>query len=428
MGLFDFLNTKKSGPVKFSERFNSLFLQRLGKVSSYEDDNRTYIEQGYQKNPIVYAITQNIVKNASRVRWYIKDKDGNEVTVPLLSDLMKRPNVMQSWQDFIQDALTHKILEGNSFVTGEFGRGVNSDKYNTLYSIPSEDIQIIATNDFRGIQGYKLDFAWAEDTMIPATDVLHLRNPNPDFDETDNWLFGQSSFRAAKKSIQAYNESLDAGVWYLANKGAQKILTYKEDYELPPEAEDALKSKLRAQAQGTKNNGNIPIIDGDFDVVDISSNAADLLVLEQRDQAAMEICNVIGFPSQLIGLNNATYQNAKEAKKGLWETCIIPELDELAAGFNRWLAPQFGEYTICYDTSSIDALQEDKLMRGKAITAFAGMVTINEARKMAGLPPMAEGGDELYVGFTQAVVNQDEEPSGDSEESKYNDWWDNTGD
>ena len=427
MGLFDSFKKKgKSGPVKFSPNYAQQFLQRIGKVSSYEDDNRTYIEQGYQKNPIVYAITQTIVKNASRVRWYIKDKNGDEVSVPLLSELLYRPNVLQSWQDLVQDALTHKILEGNMFIQGEFGTGISSSKYNTIYSIPSEDIQIIATDDFRGIAGYKLDFAWAEGNIIPATDVLHLRNPNPDYDETDNWLFGQSSFRAAKNSIQAYNESLEAGVWFLENKGAQKVLTFKDDYELSPEAADQLKSKLRSQAQGVKNNGNIPILDGEFEVIDVSSNASDLLVLEQRDKAALEICNVIGFPSQLIGLNNATYQNAKEAKKALWENCILPELDELASGLNRWLAPQFGQYELCFDVSGIDALQEDKLMRGKAITAFAGMVTINEARKMAGLPPMEEGGEEMYVGFTQAVVDQDS--SGDDEEKSYSDWWDKAGD
>ena len=66
-------------------------------------------------------------------------------------------------------------------------------------------------------------------------------------------------------------------------------------------------------------------------------------------------------------------------------------------------------------------------MRGKAIKEFAGMVTVNEARKMAGLPEM-EGpeGEEMYAGFTQAVV--DNTSSSSDDEQKYDDWWDNAGD
>ena len=415
MGILDKLF--KKGAVKQEPRYARTFLQRLGLVNTYTDDSRTYIEQGYQQNPIVYAITHSIAKNASRARWYIKDKNGDEVTVPMLSNLLVQPNVRQSWGDFIQDAITHKILEGNSYVTGEFGTGINANKYNSIYIIPGENIQVIATNDHRSIRGYKVDFAWAEDEIIPATDVLHLRNPNPDFDQTDNWWYGQSSFRPATMSIQAYNESLEAGTWFLQNKGAQKILTIKDDMPISPEAEDALKSKLRAQAQGVKNNGTIPIIDGEFDIIDVSSNASDLLVLEQRDKAAMEICNVLGFPSQLIGLNSATYQNAKEAKKALWETCIIPEMDELAAGLNRWFAPQFGEYTICYSIDHIDAMRDDR-----PVNSYANLYTVNEVRMKLGDKPFPAGderGEEMYM-FKQGV--EDESKPIDDEEKAFDYW------
>ena len=111
------------------------------------------------------------------------------------------------------------------------------------------------------------------------------------------------------------------------------------------------------------------------------------------------------FHLQLIpGLSDTTYQNAKEAKKSLWENIILPELHELKEGLNRWLAPQFGDNVMLdYKLDHIDALQEDRLMRGKAIREFAGMVTINEAREMAGLKPAKTGGDDMFVNFTQAV-------------------------
>ena len=420
MGLFDFTKRqkpKKGSEISFSERFQQLFLQRVGLVNSYDDDIRTYVEHGYQQNPVVYSIVNMIAKNVAKAKWKIVDSKGEEVKNNLLKQLLFQPNPLQSFSDLTEAMATHYILEGNAFITGEYGTGINQGKYNSLYVLPSEDIQIVASTDGRGIRGYRVDFAWSADTEVPATEVLHLRKPNPDYDETDNWLFGQSPFRAASRSIQAYNESLDAGVWFLENKGAQKILVSDDpEMELSPEAADQLKRKLKAQAQGTKNTANIPIFDQKLMAIDVSANADDALVLQQRTFAAQEICNVVNFPGQLIGLNDATYQNAKEAKKALWENCVVPMLDELCYGFNRWLSPQFGDVWLEYDVSHIDALQEDKLMRGKAVKEFAGMITVNEAREMVGLKPIDSFGDggtgeDRYVGFTQAVVRDDEELS-----------------
>ena len=422
MGIFD-LNfkankkPKKNSAINFASRFQQIFLQRVGIVNSYDNDVRTYIEQGYQTNPVVESIVNIISSHVAGAKWCVKNSKGQEIMVPLLNKpsrdhnaLMVQPNPLQSWSDLNEAVAVHYLLEGNGFITGEYGSGVNSEIFNTLYHLPSEDMQIISDPGFRGIKGYQVDFAWSADNVIPASSVLHLRTPNPDFDESDNWLFGQSYFRAARLSIQAYNESLETGVWYLQNKGAQKIIHTKDtEMDFSPEAADQLKEKLRAQSQGPKNAGNIPFIDVPLGIIDVSTNPQEALVLEQRKQAALEICNVLNFPPSLIGIQDSTYQNGKEAKKALWENCVIPLLEKLCHGYNRWLAPQFGNVYIEYKLDHVDALQEDRLMRLKAIKEGAGMITINEARKLAGFLPIAKigdfSGDDMFAGFVQGTLD-----------------------
>ena len=417
MGVFDFFTGRKrnTGSLNFGSRQSRLFLERVGVVNSYDDNLRAYIEKGYQQNPVVYSIVSMIAKSVAKASWKCVNAQGEEIQSPLLAKLMYQPNALQKWKDLTESLTTHYLLEGNAFLTGEYGSGINKGKYNTIYILPTEETQVISNNG-RAINGFRVNHSFTADTEIPAADMMWLRTPNPDYDQSDNWLFGQSAFKPALPSIQIYNDARDSLLWFQQNKGAQKIIVNKDgENEFSPEAIDQLKNKLRAQAQGNNNTGNIPIIDGTLDVIDVSSDLDSLMLFAQMDQAAQEICNVINFPSQLVGLKDATYQNAKEAKKALWENCVIPMLVELKEGFNTWLTPQFGDVWLDFDLSHIDALQEDKIMRFQAIKEGAGMISINEARVMAGLKPVDSigefSGEDLYVGFTQAVVSDQEEIS-----------------
>ena len=415
--IFDYFTGRqkpKKGALEFADRQSRLFLERIGSVNSYDADLATYIDKGYQKNPVVFSIVNMIAKNVAKAKWCVYNSKGEKIQVPLLNQLMYKPNPLQKWSDLTEAATTHYLLEGNSFITGEYGSGINTSKFNTMYMLPTSKLQVISGNG-RNISGFMMD----NDTSvqeIPASDVLWMRAANPDFNQNDNWLFGQSPFRAALDSIQIYNDAKQSLLWYQQNKGAQKVLVNKDnEIEFSPEALDQLKDKLRKQAQGNNNTGNIPIIDANLDAIDVSSGLEALMLFEQLEQSAQDICNVLNFPSQLIGLKDSTYQNGKEARLALWENCVTPMLDELKNGFNSWLAPQFGDVWIDYDLQHIDAIQEGKLLRFQAIAQAAGMVSINEARSMAGLSSVAKLGDftgeDMYLGFTQAVVRDNEEIS-----------------
>ena len=413
--IFDYFKGRekpKKGALEFGDRQSRLFLERIGSVNHYDADLQTYIEKGYQKNPVVYSIVNMIAKNVAKAKWCAYNSKGEKIQSPLLAQLMYKPNPLQKFSDLTEAATTHYLLEGNSFITGEYGTGINSNKFNSMYILPTSKLQVVSGNG-RNISGFVMDTDTSAQE-IPASDVMWMRAANPDFNQNDNWLFGQSPFRAALESIQIYNDAKASLLWFQQNKGAQKILINKDnEIEFSPEALDQLKGKLRKQAQGNNNTGNIPIIDANLDAIDVSSGLDALMLFEQLEQSAQDICNVLNFPSQLIGLKDSTYQNGKEARLALWENCVTPMLDELKNGLNAWLAPQFGDVWLDYDLSHVDAIQEGKLLRFKAIKEAAGMVTINEARSMANLPNIAKIGDftgeDMYVGFTQAIVKDDDE-------------------
>ena len=408
MAWYDKLIGKKK--QEYSKKYSDLYLQRLGRVQNFSDRGDTYIESGYQDNPVVFSMTNIISKNGSTAKWVCKSREtGEEVENIPLKLLMANPLPDQTWEDFIQAMLTQKVLTGNAFAAvarySNSGMGELAGKPKNLFIMPSSEIQIYLGDKGNSIDQYVLDFhgnVVSPESGVSAKDVLHIKSPNPDYSIEGDFLWGQSPFRAARRSIQTFNESLETGVWLLQNRGPEGLLVNDDpELELGPEAAADLKSKIRAQAQGPKNAGNIPIVDANLKWLQISANAEDVLLLPQRIQAAKEICNVLNFPIQLIGIESNTYQNAKEAKKALWENVIIPELEEIKNGLNRFLTPEFGnDIYLDYDLHHIAALQEDK-----PITELANIATINEVRAMRGLAPMKDGrGEELYVGFVQGTL------------------------
>ena len=403
------------GAIKLTGRFGRIFSPLLGSVELYNDDYETYINEGYNKNDVIYQIVSDTANAVSKAKWKTRDKVTKKDVYVEGFEMLKRNATpdLKTLNEVTQEGVTQKMLTGNAYYACEKGKGFNKSIYTRMYIVPSTYMRI--RSSAKAIIGYEPNVITGFEGYIPASEVLHLRNVNASINSTDTseWFYGQPTFRAARNSIRSYNDSIVAGAYFLQNKGAQKALLLDPNAILGTKGETALKRKLRSTAQGQENNANIPILEGVKGVIDLSADPKKALVLEQRDKAAMEMARAAKYPPQRLGLKDGTYQNAKEGKKGFWEDCVIPELDEIERGFNIQLAPTYGDnIEVYYDISHVDAVQEDKLMKGKALQAFAGTISNNEWRIMAGIGPTDEAwGEERYVGFVQAV----EEGTSDSD-------------
>ena len=403
--------------IKLPARFTQVFSPIYSGIQYYDDEYDTYIQKGYRQNDVVAHIVNDIASNVAKAKWKIRDiRTGKDVNNVAFEMLKKEAAPRKSLNQVLADGETQKMLTGNVYYVGQKGTGVNKNHFRTIFVAPSQGMGIKAT--LREIVGYRPNISTGFTAIIPASDVMHLKTINPTFNsnQTDEWHYGQPVFRPAKNAIRSYNDSVEAGLYFLQNKGAAKAIMLDENTYTSAEGENDMQEKLNGVVSGTKNNGNLPILGGVKGVIDLSADPKKALILEQRNKSAMEICSAAKYPAQLIpGLQSATYANAKEAKKALWDACVIPALMDIQHGLNLWLTPGYGEnLEIYYDVEHIDALQDDKLMRGKALQSYAGAVTVNEWREMASLAPTTESwGEERYVGFIQSVDNN-QTPSPDN--------------
>ncbi len=403
--------------------FNQL-LFGSSQVSAQEQNDKNYIKRGYQGNPTVFSIINMVAKNAGMAKWGVYKKGADNTKEPykdvLLQGLLETPNGLQTWNELIQNVISFKLITGNSYIWGIDGENtMTKGKTAALYTLPSDRVQIHANDSNTAIRGYSVDFyGRGNKDVIPATEILHLKNFNPLYNGDGDFLYGQSPLKATMQSLYTNNDAIETSGSYLKNQGPRGLLSIEPDDTYGKLSEDetnAMRARWRAEHTGVKKAGELLIVPGKPQWHEIGSTSADLKLIEHYKLTVNDICNVYQFPTILISDGDSTFSNQKEAKKMLWTNVIIPALTEIRDGLNAWLVPKFGEgICIDFDLTDIKELQEDIKSQAEAINKLQGVVTVNEARAMINKAPLAgPEGDELYI-FQQGVV--DEKPSQDAKE------------
>ena len=384
-----YLITNKSQQT--NEQYNRAIYNYLGNSILWNPDNdNTYIDEGYRKNATVYSLINIITKAASTIPFHIYRKVNEskyksykalssgivdssvmykanllkshaleELEHTELHKLMERPNPSQSYASFISELIAFGKLTGNRYVYG-LGpdTGENVGKYTELYVMPSHVVEINTGGLMKPVDYYTIEYNGLY--RIEAEDMLHIKDFNPHYDGTGSHMYGQSPLKAGMRSMTTNNEAVETGVKFLQNQTSRGILM-SEEGDLNEVQAQQLKDKFRRQHQGSSHAGDVIITPKKLSWVNFGLSTSDLSLIEQYNASIKDLCNIYNVPVQLLNnTESSTYNNMKEAKKALYQNCVIPELQKIQDELNRWLAPKYGE-DICieYDFSVIPELQEE---------------------------------------------------------------------
>lgn len=408
-----FRNLITKNAQQTAAEYNKAIYQFLGESIVWNPENDdTYIRDGYRKNATIYSLVNIITNAATTIPFQVYEKvnenevkryksltsgsiDANSIykanlirknaMVELegteLHKLLERPNAAQSYSSWITELIAFGKLTGNRYIYGIAPEtGMNQGKYKELYVMPSQIMEIVSGGIMQPVQKYRIEYQGAYD--IPAEDVCHIKDFNPYYDGTGSHLYGQSPLRAGLRSLTTNNEAVQTGVKYLQNQTARGILTSDEG-DLNEVQAQQLKDKFRKNFQGADNAGDVIITPKKLSWVNFGLNASDVSLIQQYNASIKDLCNIYAVPVQLLNnTESATYNNMKEAKKALYQNCVIPELNKIRDELNRWLVPKFGEKLfIDFDYSAIPELQEENEKVVDQL-AKAWWVTPNEKRRV----------------------------------------------
>lgn len=337
----------------------------------------------------VYSVISRISQSASQAKFYVEVENKGAWENDENSDLFKllnEPNKLQTWNEFIESLTAYLLATGNCYAAAQRSVGFG-DLIAEVNTLPSDVVEIIIGSAANPILGYKLN--GTSTYTYDTGDIMHLKLFNP-LQGKSNPFYGYSPIRAAYNAILTSNAQWEANASILKNRGASGILTTETEFPMDPDDKKEMDAQWMSRYGGAKNFVKPILTHGKMAWVQIGMSPSDLKLIELGVIPLRAICNAFGVDSSIFNdPANKTYSNRTESEKAFWISGVVPHLDKITQGLNKFLAAPFSsekKYRIRYSLDHIPALQSDKLAESQRIISMvnANLITIDEAREELG--------------------------------------------
>jgi len=382
-------------PTHRFNKFNEAFLFG-GNYTPYDPNGRTYIESGYNVNPLVYSMVNQMATKTANVPFYIKDIEDEQANRKLtqlmqstkgdmsMTQLLKyvklqskayskedrefpleRPNPNQTWTEFLSLYKTMLKCTGNVYLyTLSPEDGMNKGTPLHVYILPSHLIQIVVkdnTNmlmDESPVKGYLLTYG-RQFIEFEEPDVIHIKYSNPNYSENGEHLYGMSPLRAALKNIQSSNLGLDLNIKTMLSGGAFGFLHAKNQSLTDTQAK-AIKERLLEMNASTEALGKIGGFSHELAFTRMSLTSDELKPFDYFKFDEKQIAACLNWE---INDGNSDFGGTiQQIRKQRVVDNIQPDIKLLEQALNIYFVPKFKGYEnseIIFDVMELPEMQSD---------------------------------------------------------------------
>lgn len=447
MGLFTDI-FKRGNQQATSNKYNESFFKWMGgQGSSYDAKATTYVQDGFNINPIVYSVISQMATKTSSVPYSIKKIESKEsktkserltkatgynltpqqeVKRMLLESKaysedefdmpLPKPNPLQTWSEFLELYKTFIKLTGNVYIYKlSVSEGANAGKILGVYLLPSHLMNIVLKKDANlmslesPIGSYKLI---SGETGINFTEeeITHIKYPNPNFDTSGSHLYGLSPIRAILKNIETSNNALDLNIKTMNNGGAFGFIHSKGQTPLTSEQAKGIKDRIKDSFADSDKLSQIMGVSAEIGFTRIGMTTDELKLFDYLNFDQKQICNALGWSDKLLNNDDgAKYDNVNSFRKQVVTDNIIPDLNLLTEAFNTDILPNFKGYEdtcLVFEYSELPEMQQDmvEMVRWIEPAINTGIINKNEARGYMKLPLSEDTNMNIHTVNSNAIT------------------------
>lgn len=305
--------------------------------------------------------------------------NGKRVAIDL-PEILKNPDPESNTFELISMMMISAGLHGNAYVHIDRNR---NGKEIGLVPLHPYQMQVLPTGDQIGRRYLHLG------NQLSNEDIIHMR-----------WLTPPQSLVGISPLIQTRNLTgialaMDRHLaqWYAEGGTPSSVL--ETDQKLTNEQAQIIKNTWEAT---NRRHRRPAVLSDGLKWKPITTSAADMELIETREQLIRDVARVFRIPAHLIGAtgDNQTYQNVEQASLNFLTHTIQPWLRRIEIALSQVLPPGVD---VAFDTAAL--LRTDALTRAKVIQMdiSSGTLSPNEARQLQGREPY-DGGDK----FNQALM------------------------
>lgn len=404
-------------------KYNQAFYKFLGGGSTRYDNNaKTYVEQGYNINPIVYSVINQMAVKTASIPFFVKkiqDKGARKELQRLMHATkynltpqqyvkkavlenkafdhesidfpLESPNVLQTWTEFLLLYKTLLKLNGNVYIYMQSPLdGVNAGSPQQLYLLPSHLMEIVLKSnaDMQGAESPISHYMLIEGTTgikFEADKVIHIKYANPNFSQDGEHLYGLAPLRAALKNIESSNDSLNLNINTMKSGGTFGFI-HGKNIPLDVEQAQAVRDRLKDMHDSSDALSRIQGASAELGFTKIGLTMEELQSFELLNFDQKQICNVLVWDDKLLNNDDgAKYDNINIVRKGVITDNIMPDLKMLSDAFNKHLLPKykgFDNTEVIFDVMDLPEMQQDikTLVEWLKPSLENGVITRNEYR------------------------------------------------
>lgn len=371
---------------QLNEYFKAIeFMLKGSDIAPVKGVSRSGIKEAYETCAPLYGIVNKIAKNTGEVSKYLelvrrKDDSVVERTDPKVGwviDLINKPNDRYTLAKYVSGWATNRVLFGDAwqYCPASLGKRITAKE---LYLIPSHTVEGEKGGLEKPFRGIKV--AGFSKKEIPIGDIIESFNYSLDPDT----MFGTSPAVAAARYLSIIDNGMARQDTAIQNGGPASIITPKgSDIGIKPSDAQEVEQKFNSKKNFNKHLPfKVPV-----EVHQLGNTPVDLNILSSHKEAVTALCFAYEIPVDLY-YGQAKYENAKEAKKTIYEQIAIPLCEE----FGNDILHHFGlssEYEFKVNTDLIDVLHGDPY---EVILKMnqSGSFTTNEIRDTAGFEQIEE--------------------------------------
>ena len=401
----------ENSTTNINEYFKAIapLLQGFSIRDRFGSVNRVNIQQCYEGCAPAYGIINKIAKAVGEVFPYLEiqeKKSGKFIENHPVMQLLAKPNDRYNTLRFGRAWATNYLAYGDAFCYSPKAVGKDLGKHSELYLIPGFRVEGKLGGYEKPIEGITVTGGGNDKKVIAPEDYFESFNFNLD----DTSIFGTSPLVVAALYLSIIDRGMRRQDQSLKNGGPSALITPKPDNlgVLPVTADD-----LTKELNGQEVKGQIKALRTAIELHELGHSPVDLDILSSHKEAVNALCFIYDLPVDLY-YGQAKYENAKEAKKTLYESNAIPLANEFGADLLNFLGLA-GEYELRVNTDRIDVLKEDPSDTLDNLTKMGA--SLNEKREAYGYEPIPEPwADKPMIGVGVMFGNEYESGSGDIDE------------